>query len=245
MGDPWLVFRDWKEFRLTFASILGLLILCSCSNNQVNRNSRPNTSASSKAEQNNPGVKCTEDSPERRGEEGCTILANRTLLGSVAKPVYWHIDQFDSLEAAKKAAGPDSVAAEAHGGTWLMSVEAQTEDHHGGRHVAAIGPLALRIAGRYSMRVQSSLLKPGSMSPVHTHPGPEVIYVVGGEQCTETPEVGQRLGAGQSYVVPDGVIHRGRVTGSSVRRVLALNLYDAARPVSHDLADPPHMVSCK
>jgi hypothetical protein len=29
--------------------------------------------------------------------------------------MHWHILRFDSLEAAKAAAGPDGVAAEAHG----------------------------------------------------------------------------------------------------------------------------------
>jgi quercetin dioxygenase-like cupin family protein len=246
MGELRIFLRGRDEFCPPLAGILCLFILCSCSNNQVNRNSQPSTSpATKKAEQNNPGVKCTEDSPERRGEEGCTILANRPLVGSLAKPVYWHIDRFDSLEAAKEDAGPDAVAAEAHGGVWLMTVEAQAEEHHGGRHVAAIGPLEMPAAGRYSMRVQSSLLMPGSTTPVHTHPGPEVIYIVDGEQCTETPEAGQRLGAGQSYVVPGGGVHRGRVIGSVARRVLALNLYDAAHPASHDLADPPPLVLCK
>lgn len=246
MGEPRLILRDRRECCLLLACTLCLLIFCSCSNSQLNRNSPASTSpASQKVEQNNPGVKCTENSPERRGEEGCSVLTNRPLVGSIAKPLYWHVDRFDSLEAAKKAAGPDGVAAEAHGGVWLMTVETQTEEHHGGRHVAAIGPLTLRAEGRYSMRVQSSLLKPGSNSPVHTHPGPEVLYVVDGEQCTETPEAGYLLGAGQSYIVPDGVIHRGRVTGSGVRRILALNLYDAAHPVSHDLTDPPQLASCK
>ena len=191
-----------------------------------------------------PPVKCTEDSPERRGEEGCTILATRPLAGSLTKPVYWHLDRFDSLEAARNAAGPDGVTAEAHGAVWLMTVEAQTEGHHGGRHVAAIGPLTVLAADRFSMRVLSSLLNPGSTTPVHTHPGPEVVYVVDGEQCMETPEVGQHLGAGHSYVVPAGVIHRGRVTGSGVRRSLALNLYDAAHPTSHDLEKPPPLAGC-
>jgi quercetin dioxygenase-like cupin family protein len=190
-------------------------------------------------------VKCTEDSPERRGEEGCTILASRPLLGSLTKPVYWHIDRFESLEAAKKAAGPDGVAAEAHGGVWLMTVEAQTEEHHGGRHIAWIGPLALPAADRYTMRVQSSLLLPGATTPVHTHSGPEVFYVVDGEQCLETQEAGHRLGAGQSYVLPAGVIHRGRVTGSGGRRALALVLHDAAQPASHDLDNPPSFFPCK
>ena len=174
-----------------------------------------------------PPVKCTEDSPERRGEEGCTILASRPLLGSVTKPLYWHIDRFDSLEAAKKAAGPDGVAAEAHGSVWLMTVEAQTEEHHGGRHVAWIGPLALPAADRYTMRVQSSLLLPGATTPVHTHSGPEVFYIVDGEQCLETQEVGHRLGAGQSLVLPADVIHRGRVTAA--RRTAGLGAHSARR----------------
>lgn len=192
-----------------------------------------------------PPVKCIEDSPERRGEEGCTMLASRPLFGSVAKAVYWHIDRFDSLEAAKKAAGPDGVAAEAHGSVWLMTVEARTEEHHGGRHVTWIGPLALPAANRYSMRIASSLLTPGTTLPVHTHPGPEVFYVVAGEQCVETPEAGQHLGAGQSYVLPAGVIHRGQAIGSGVRRALSLILHDAALPASHERADPPPLVPCK
>ena len=246
MGEQKLKLRDRIQVWLLLAVIPSLFNLCSCSNSQANGNSSPSTSpASQRVEQNNPGVKCTENSPERRGEEGCSILTNRPLVGSIAKPLYWHVDRFDSLEAAREAAGPDGVAAEAHGGVWLMTVETQTEEHHGGRHVASIGPLTLRAAGRYSMRVQSSLLKPGSNSPVHTHPGPEVLYVVDGEQCTETPDVGHLISAGQSYIVPDGVIHRGRVTGSGARRILALNLYDAAHRVSHDLTDPPQLASCK
>ncbi len=198
------------------------------------------------AAQERPPVKCIEDSPERRGEEGCTILENRPLLGSLNKPVYWHIDRFDSLEAAKKAAGPDGVAAQAHASVWLMTVEAKTtKKHHGGRHVAWIGPIVLPAADRYSMRVISTMLKPGSTTPVHTHPGPEMIYIVDGEQCMETPEVGHRLVAGQSLVLPAGGIHRGRVTAPGGRRALALNLYDAAQPASHDLGKPPPLVPCK
>ncbi|HET6896904.1 MAG TPA: cupin domain-containing protein [Vicinamibacteria bacterium] len=193
-----------------------------------------------------PPVTCTEDSPERRGEEGCTILATRPLIGSPTKPVYWHLDRFDSLEAAKKSAGPDGVAAEAHNAVWLMTVEAQTEDHHGGRHVAAIGPLPVAVTdGRLMMRVASSLLRPGTRTAAHSHPGPEVFYVVDGEQCVETPEFGKRLGAGQSYVLAPGVAHRGRATGSGVRRALALNLHDSAHPTSQVLEDRSPLVPCR
>ena len=115
--------------------------------------------------QNRSAVKCAEDSPERRGDEGCTILASRPLSGPVTGAVYWHLDRFDSLEDAKKAAGPNGVATEAHGGVWLMSVEGKTKDHHGGSHVALIGPLTLPAAEGYTMRVQSSLLKEGASTP--------------------------------------------------------------------------------
>jgi quercetin dioxygenase-like cupin family protein len=241
-----MVEREAEKWRRCLASVVAVVILCSCSSTPPHNGAAASaTSTPHMAQHHNPGVKCFEDSPERRGEEGCTILANRPLSGSVATPLYWHIDRFDSLEAAKTVASPDSVAAEAHGGVWLMTVEAETAEHRGGRHVAAIGPLALSASARYSMRVQSSLLMPGSTSPVHTHPGPEVLYVVDGEQCTETPDGSKRIGAGESYVVPSGGVHRARVIGSVPRRILGLNLYDSSRPTSHDLADPPALPPCR
>ena len=192
-----------------------------------------------------PPVKCVENSPERRGEEGCTILAARPLAGSIANQVFWHIDNFDSLEGAKKAAGPDSVAAEAHGSVWLMTVEPRKDEHRGGRHVAFIGPLPLHAERRYSMRVQSSLLRPDGETPVHVHTGPEVFYLVAGEQCLERVDDAQRLVAGESYVLPAATIHRGRGIGSAMRRALALVLYDPERRSSYDLADPPPLMQCK
>lgn len=192
-----------------------------------------------------PPVKCTENSPERRGEEGCTVLANRRVIGALGNSFHWHIDRFTSLEAAMKTAGPNDVAAAAHGSFWLMSLEPKSEDHHGGVHVAWIGAIPLPAADSFAMRVQSSLLLPGATTPAHTHPGPEILYVVDGEQCTETPKTGVYLRAGESYIVPDGVIHRGRVVGSKPRRILALNLYNAAHVTSHDLGNPPTLASCK
>lgn len=190
-------------------------------------------------------VKCAADSPERKGEEGCSILASRPLVGSTAKPLYWHIDRFDSLDAAKKAAGPDGVAAEAHGSVWLMTVEHQTEEHHGGSHIASIGPLPLPAAERYTMKVQSTLLNPGSETPVHSHSGPEVWYIVTGEQCLETQQASHRLMAGQSFVLPGDLIHRGRITAAVPRGALALVLHDAARPPSHDFTTPQSLSGCK
>jgi quercetin dioxygenase-like cupin family protein len=186
-----------------------------------------------------------ENSPERRGEEGCTILMNRPLVGTLTKTMYWHIDRFESLEAAMKAAGPNSVATEAHGSFWLLTVEPRAEDHHGGQHIDQIGPFELPPADQYMMRVMSSLLMPGSTTPIHTHSGPEIFYIVDGEQCLEQSANSQRLSSGQSYLVPGNTVHRGRVTGSIARRALALIVYNAAYPASRDLDNTTKIVSCK
>ena len=85
-------------------------------------------------------------------------------------------------------------------------------------------------ARSYSMQVMSMLFRPGTVSGVHTHPGPEALYLVAGEQCLETPEGGHGIGAGQAYVVPAGVTMRVRATGLGLRRALVLILHDAAHP---------------
>ncbi|HEU5091871.1 MAG TPA: hypothetical protein VFT30_04255 [Nitrospira sp.] len=203
--------------------------------------------SSAQGTQDRSAVKCAADSPERRGEEGCTILASRPLSGAMTGTIYWHIDRFNSLEDAKKAAGPNGVAAEAHSGVWLMTVEGKTKDHHGGRHVALIGPLNLPAAESYTMRVASSLLKHGASTPVHTHSGPEAWFIVVGDQCLETEKSAHRLKAGKSFVLATDQIHRGRVQSAEMRGALALVLHDSKRPASHDLteSDAPLLTACR
>ena len=203
--------------------------------------------ASGQSIQNRSAVKCAEDSPERRGEEGCTILASRPLSGAITGAIYWHIDRFNSLEDARNPAGRNGVAAEAHGGVWLMTIEGKSKDHHGGRHVALIGPLTLPDAEGYTMRVQSSMLRHGASTPVHTHSGPEVFYIVSGEQCLETQRAAHRLKAGKFFVLATDQIHRGRVQSTEMRGALALVLHDSKRPASHDLigSDAPLLMTCR
>lgn len=190
-------------------------------------------------------VKCMENSPERRGEEGCTILATRLLADPLPKEIYWHLDRFNSLDAAAKAAGPNGVAVEAHGDFWLLTIGGADEFDNGGRHIAKIGPLVPPSAERYTMRVLSSLLKPGATTPIHVHPGPEVFYIIDGEQCIEMPEKSLHLIAGQSFAVPTDKVHRGRVIGSKARRALALLLYDGAYPATRDLGNSQQLAQCK
>jgi len=107
---------------------------------------------------------CVENSPERRGEIGCSIIEKKALPVGLKEPAFWHIDRFDSPERAHAAVGPASVAFEAAGTPWLMTIESQTSDHHGGQHVAQVGPLPLPQAPQYAIQVQSAAFLPGMYS---------------------------------------------------------------------------------
>ena len=76
---------------------------------------------------------CAENSPERRGLIGCSLVENKPLAGELKGPLFWHIDRFDSEDGARAAVGPASVALEADGTWWLLTIESKVEDHHGGR----------------------------------------------------------------------------------------------------------------
>lgn len=121
---------------------------------------------------------CVENSPERRGEIGCSIIQSKVLPDGLKEPLLWHIDRFDSAEPARTAVGPASVAFEAAGTSWLMTIESETSDHHGGRHVAQVGLLPLPPAAKYSMQVQSAAFTPAMYSLVHHHSGVEAVYVI-------------------------------------------------------------------
>jgi quercetin dioxygenase-like cupin family protein len=151
------------------------------------------------------------------------------------------------LERARTAVGPTSVAFEADGTSWLMTIESQTSDHHGGRHVAQVGPLPLPRAPRYAMQVLSAAFTPGMYSLAHHHSGVEAVYVIKGEACYETPTRAFKLRKGETLAMPGGTPMRAVVTGSTLRYVLAVIVYDAAQPptMRMDEGTGPRLVACR
>jgi quercetin dioxygenase-like cupin family protein len=189
---------------------------------------------------------CMENSPERRGEIGCSLVENKPLPATLREPLFWHIDRFDSGERARAAAGPASVALDAHGTSWLLTIESRIDDHHGGRHVTEVKLPSLPPAPKYSMLVMSAYIPPGLTSRVHHHSGVEAFYVVDGEQCLETPERAHTMHKGGTLAVPAGVTMRLVATGSTPRRALAVIVYDAAQPPTTRMeTGGPQLVSCK
>jgi len=175
-------------------------------------------------------IRCMQDSPERRGGTGCSIVADTLLRDLPAQPLYWHIDKFPALRAAQAAAGAASVAIEAHGSAWLMKVEPQSSDHHGGQHAAAVGPLPIPSTASLMMQIMSAHFLPGQVSEPHTHPGPEAWFVIEGEQCLETPTGTIRAKAGETAIIDAGPAMRLVGTGTGPRRALVLVLHGAAQP---------------
>ena len=190
---------------------------------------------------------CVENSPERRGELGCSIIENKLLPGGLKEPLFWHIDRFDSAERARKAVSPASIAFEADGASWLMTIESQASDHHGGRHVTEVGPLPLPHAQKYAMQVLSAAFTPGMYSLPHHHSGVEAIYVIKGEACYETPTRAVKLRKGETLALPGGTPMRAVVTGSTLRYVLSVIVYDAAQPPTMRMEEgtEPMLVACR
>jgi quercetin dioxygenase-like cupin family protein len=189
---------------------------------------------------------CVENSPERRGEVGCSIIENKLLPAGLKEPLFWHIDRFDSAERARSAVGPAGVAFEADGMSWLMTLESQTSNHHGGRHVAQVGPLPLPQTPKLSGQVMASALTPGMYSVLHHHSGVEAIYVIRGEACFETPARAFMLRKGETISLPGGTPMRAVVTGSTLRYVLSVIVYDATQTptMRMDEGTAPRLVAC-
>jgi quercetin dioxygenase-like cupin family protein len=173
---------------------------------------------------------CVENSPERRGEIGCSIVEQKPLPSLLKEPVFWHIDQFDSAEPAKAGIGTSSIAFQAHRAWWLMSVGPESNDHHGGRHVAEVNLSPLPKADAYSMLVISAYIPAGMTSRVHFHSGVEAFYTVDGQQCLETKEKAFRMKKGDTLVVPTGITMRLVATGTAPRRAFAVIIYDSSKP---------------
>jgi quercetin dioxygenase-like cupin family protein len=189
-------------------------------------------------------VRCTPDSPERRGLPGCTIVADKRLPAPPTAPVLWHIDEFSTLADAQRAEGPWSLAIEAYGRGWLYSIERDTSNHHGGKHRAVVGPIPTEPGRLYSMMAMSAHFLPGQFSVIHTHPGPEAWWVLEGEQCLQTTRTTIKAAAGQGAIVAEGDTMRMVGIGTGPRKSLVLILHDADKPGGVTLDAPIPLKSC-
>lgn len=166
-------------------------------------------------------------------------MAEKRLATLPPGPLFWRIENFPSVADARSAEGPTGLVVEAAGRVWLFTLGPAGGASQGGSRVAEIGPIAQVQASQYLLRINQASGPPGSMTPVHTHPGSEVFYVVSGETTQRTPGGFDRARAGQSMAghgadVPMQVSS----TGSSDLLSLVAFVVDASRPFTSPATMP-------
>jgi quercetin dioxygenase-like cupin family protein len=169
---------------------------------------------------------------ERDQEIGCWILSNDSIGVLTEKQVFWHLDSFESQQAAEAAKGRRSTVLQALGKIWLLTIEGEDWRPSGGQHISTIGPLTI-TPGAYATQYMEAVFTPGMTAPTHTHSGPEAWYTVAGETCLETPD-GIQIGraGGPPVIVPGGQPMHLTATGTGTRRALVLILHDANEPAT-------------
>jgi Cupin domain len=113
-------------------------------------------------------------------------------------PLYWRIENFETVAAAKAAGGPTSLAAEVGGKVWLFTFGPKGGSSAGGSKVIDIGPIPPLAAPEYLLRINRAGGPPGAKTATHTHPGSEAFYVLAGRMSQRTSHGTVHLDAGQS-----------------------------------------------
>jgi quercetin dioxygenase-like cupin family protein len=174
----------------------------------------------------------------RAGREyGCFVMAEVPLGKLPAAGLYWHIDRYPTRAAAEKDRGVRSTILRSYGSIWMFSIADKNFLAAHGERVAKVGPLPLRAEKSYTAWYMEATFKPGMVSAVHRHTGPEAWYVLSGEQCLETPGGKTVIGARQTGLVPGGPPMMLLATGAGERRSLVLILGDSSLPASLPVSD--------
>lgn len=159
-------------------------------------------------------------------------LAQKKVAELPAGQLFWRIENFDSLDTAKAAAGQWSLAAESAGKAWLFTLGAPGGATPGGKKVTEFGPVPRITAREYLLRINEATGPSGAITSIHSHPGSESFYVLRGEQSIRGPK-------GVTVMKPgDPTIGHGEQpmqvwsSGSSDLHSLVMFVVDATRPFS-------------
>ena len=161
-------------------------------------------------------------------------LAEKRVQALPAGPLHWQIETFATLAQAQAMAGPTALAVESAGKAWLFRLgPAGAAVSEGGKHIATVGPIPTVTASEYLLRINEASGAPGSVTPVHTHPGSEAFYVLAGEQSIRSPHGVMRVQPGHSETGHGADVPM-QVSSSGSVDLLALVMFvvDAGRPFS-------------
>jgi hypothetical protein len=160
-------------------------------------------------------------------------LAERRVAELPAGVLFWRIETVADRAQAEALAGAWSLVAESAGKTWLFTLGAAGDATPGATKVAEVGPIPRVQAAQYLLRINDASGPPGSVTPVHSHPGSEAFYVLAGEQSIRGAHDTLRVQAG--HVEPGhgaDMAMQVSSSGSTDLHALVMFVVDAARPFS-------------
>ena len=151
-----------------------------------------------------------------------------------AGDLFWRIETAANHAQADAMAGPWSLVADSAGKTWLFTLGAPGASTPGATKVAEVGPIARVQAAQYLLRINDASGPPGSVTPVHSHPGSEAFYVLAGEQSIRGAHGTLRVATGH-VEAGHGADMAMQVSSSGTTDLHALVMFvvsDAGRPFS-------------
>ena len=160
-------------------------------------------------------------------------LAEARVSELPAGVLFWQIENFDSMDKARAAAGPWSLAVETAGKNWLFTLGPMGGSSPGAVKVAEVGPIARVTAAKFLLRINEASGPPGSITAIHSHPGSEAFFVLAGGQSIRQAKGVLRIKQAQAEA-GRGANHAMQVSssGSTDLRALVMFVVDAEKPFS-------------
>jgi mannose-6-phosphate isomerase-like protein (cupin superfamily) len=125
-------------------------------------------------------------------------LAEKQVNELPKGPLVWTIETFDTVASAKAAERSWSLVVESEGKVWLFSLGNPGARSSSGTRVAEVGPIPRISAKTYLLRINEASGPPGSVTPIHSHPGSEAFFVLSGEQSIRSASKVMKVTAGHT-----------------------------------------------
>ena len=148
--------------------------------------------------------------------------------------LYWHVENFDSLDEAQAAGGAFSLAAEFDNKAWLFTLADRNAADMGGTPVTSIGPVPRFDAPEFLLRINNATAPVGAKTSIHSHPGPEAFLILSGQLTQRTPYGQHVLNAGGTMPGVPNQAMEVVSTGDEELRELIMFIVDPSRPFAED-----------
>ena len=80
---------------------------------------------------------------------------------------------------------------------------------------------------------------PGGVAGWHTHPGDEISYVIEGESTLLVAgQAPRKVAAGESFVIPAGVVHSARNDGATPIKLVGVYVVEKGKPLASPASAP-------